>query len=84
MTYNLTFKKSVAKDLRKIEKSEADRILRKIAAELPAKAEALPELRGKYSGLKKFRVGNYRIVFATVQNTIIVTRIRHRREVYRN
>ena len=84
MTYSVTFKKSVAKDLKKIGKSEADRILTKIATELPEKVDSLPELMGKYAGLKKFRVGSYRIVFAIVKNEIVVTRIRQRREVYRN
>ena len=84
LTYNITFKKSVSKDLKKIDKSEADRILTKLATELPNKADSLPELKGKYSGLKKYRIGNYRIVFAIVESTIIITRIRHRKEAYRN
>ena len=84
MAYSITFKKSVSKDLKKLDKSEADRILTKLAAELPSKADSLPELKGKYSGLRKYRIGNYRIVFAIVKNTILVTRIRHRKEAYRN
>ena len=84
MTYSITFKKSVSKDLKKIDKSEADRILTKLAAELPDKADSLPELKGKYSGLRKYRIGDYRIVFALVNSTILITRIRHRKEAYRN
>jgi len=45
------FKKSVARDLKKIDKDSADRILKKIGAELPEKAEVLPALTGKFSGL---------------------------------
>ena len=84
MTYSITFKKSVSKDLKKIDKSEADRILTKLATELPDKADSLPELKGKYSGLRKYRIGNYRIVFAIIKSTILITRIRHRKEAYRN
>ncbi|MCK4827751.1 type II toxin-antitoxin system RelE/ParE family toxin [bacterium] len=84
MTYSIKFKKSVSKDLKKIDKSEADKILKKIAAELPDNADSLPELKGKYAGLRKYRIGNYRIVFAIVKSTILITRIRHRKEAYRN
>lgn len=85
MTYSITFKKSVSKDLKKIDKSEADMILTKSAAELPDKADSLPGLKGKYSGLKKYRIGNYRIVFAiVVRSTIFITRIRYRKEAYGN
>jgi len=84
LTYSITFKKSVSKDLKKIDKPEADRILKKIAAELPDKADSLPELKGKYTGLRKYRIGNYRIVFSIVKSTILITRIRHRKEAYRN
>ncbi len=84
LTYNITLKKSVSKDLKKIDKSEADRILTKLATELPNKADFFPELKGKYAGLRKYRIGNYRIVFSIIKNTILITRIRHRKEAYRN
>jgi mRNA interferase RelE/StbE len=84
LTYSIKFKKSVSKDLKKIDKLEADRILRKLAADLPGKADSLPELKGKYAGLRKYRIGNYRIVFAIIKSTILITRIRHRKEAYRN
>ena len=84
LTYNITFKKSVSKDLKRIDKPETERILTKIATELPKKADSLPELKGKYAGLRKYRIGNYRIVFAIVKSTILITRIRHRKEAYRN
>jgi len=84
LTYSIKFKKSVSKDLKKIDKPEADRILKKLAAELPGKADSLPELKGKYAGLRKYRIGNYRIVFSIVKSTILITRIRHRKEAYRN
>jgi len=84
LAYDIKFKKAVAKDLRKLGKPEADRILTKIAAELPEIADSLPGLRGKFAGLRKYRIRSYRIVFAIIQNTIVITRIRHRKEVYRN
>ena len=84
MTYSIKFKKSVSKDLKKIGKSEADRILTKLAAELPDKADFLPEHKGKYAGLRKYRIGNFRIVFAIIKSTILIKRKSHRKEDYRN
>jgi len=38
--------------------------LSKIEDELPEKAEAFPALTGKFSGLRKLWVGDYRVVFS--------------------
>ena len=83
MSYKIAFKKSVARDLKKIDKDQADRILSKIEDELPEKAETFPSLTGKFSGLRKFRVGDYRVVFSIIGDTALILRIRHRREAYR-
>lgn len=83
MSYKIAFKKSVARDLKKIDKDQADRILSKIEDELPEKAETFPSLTGKFSGLRKFRVGDYRVVFSIMGDTALILRIRHRREAYR-
>uniref|UniRef100_UPI004055EC41 type II toxin-antitoxin system RelE family toxin n=1 Tax=Candidatus Electrothrix sp. TaxID=2170559 RepID=UPI004055EC41 len=83
MVYNITFKKSVAKDLKKIDHSEADRILKKITQELPALAEELPELKGQFAGLRKYRVGNYRVIFTILNDSILILRIQHRKNVYK-
>jgi len=44
----------VARDLKKIDRDQVDRILRKIQDELPEKAATFPVLAGKFSGLRKF------------------------------
>ena len=83
MSYKIAFKKSVARDLKKIDQDQADRILRKIEDELPEKAEAFPVLAGKFSGLRKFRVGDYRVIYSIINDTALILRITHRREAYR-
>ena len=83
MSYNIAFKKSVARDLKRIDKGQADRILRKIEKELPEKAEVFPILSGKFSGLRKFRVGNYRVIYSIIGDTALILRISHRRQAYR-
>ncbi len=84
MAYSIAFKKSVTRDLRRLDKAEADRVLTRLASELPLTAGSGPELKGKFAGLRKFRIGNYRVIFAIVGNSVLVTRIGHRREVYRD
>ena len=83
MSYKIAFKKSVARDLKKINNDQADRILKRIEEELPEKAESFPVLTGKFSGLRKFRVGDYRVVYSIMGDTALILRIRHRREAYR-
>jgi mRNA interferase RelE/StbE len=84
LNYKIAFKKSVSRDLKKIEKEQAKRILDKIESELPQKAETLPILTGKFSGLSKFRVGEFRVIFSILGDTALILRIRHRKEVYKS
>ena len=83
MNYKIAFKKSVARDLKKIDKEQVQKILKKIEDELPQKAEDFPTLKGKFSGLRKFRVGDFRVVFSIIGDTALVLRIGHRKEVYK-
>jgi len=83
LAYKIAFKKSVAKDLKKIDPPEIEKIFHKIESDLIAKADSLPELQGKFSGLRKFRVGNYRVIFTIIDETILILRIQHRKDVYR-
>ena len=83
MNYKITFKKSVLRDLKKIDGSDRDRILSKIENELPAKAEKFPVLTGQFSGLRKFRVGECRVIYTILDETVLVLRIRHRKDAYR-
>jgi mRNA interferase RelE/StbE len=84
LAYKITFKKSVSKDLKKIDKPIAIEILDKINNELSQHATDYAVLKGKFAGLRKFRVGDYRIVFSIIETeTVLVLRIAHRKEVYR-
>ena len=63
MAYKINFKQSVSKDLKRIDKSITSEILDKIDAELSINADKYPVLNGKFAGLRKFRTGDYRIIF---------------------
>jgi len=83
LSYKIAFKKSVSRDLKKIDRVQADKILRKIEDELPLKAETFPVLTGKFSGLRKFRVGDYRVIHSIIGEMDLILRISQRREAYR-
>jgi mRNA interferase RelE/StbE len=82
--FKITFKKSVAKDLKQVSQDQVKRILDKIETDLSSAPEQFPELKGKFAGLRKYRVGDYRIIFAIIGNdTVLIIRIKHRKESYK-
>jgi mRNA interferase RelE/StbE len=83
LVYKVQFKKSVGRDLRKINKTQVRAILEKIESELSKTPESCPVLAGKFAGLRKFRVGDYRIIFSILNDTVLILRISHRKEAYR-
>ena len=83
MKYKIAFKKSVSRDLKKIDKKQVDKILIKIDKELSNKADQYPELKGLFSGLRKCRIGDYRIIYTIFKDTVLILRIKHRKDVYK-
>ena len=83
MAYNVGYKSSVQRDLKKLPKAEARRILNQIEEELSKHADAYPVLKGQFAGLRKYRVGDYRVIYAVLGNEVLVLRIGHRRDVYK-
>ncbi len=84
MSCKVAFKKSVARDLKRLDKDQAERILEKIEQDLPEKAETFPLLTGKFAGLRKLRIGDYRVIYTIIEDTALILRISHRREAFRN
>jgi mRNA interferase RelE/StbE len=83
--YEIEFVTSAAKEFRSLE----DRIKRRVAVAIDALREnprprGVRKLRG-HERLYRIRVGSYRVVYEIDEQAklIRVTRIRHRREVYR-
>ncbi len=82
--YRLTFKKSVAEDLRDIPRKDVARILKRIEA-----LSEDPRAPGceKLSGQERYRVrqGVYRIIYEVVDDVlvVVVVRVGHRSGVYR-
>jgi len=83
LAYKIVYKKSVQHDLKKLSKTDASRILDQIERELPQNADSHPVLKGQFAGLRKYRVGDYRVVYAILEDEIVVLRIGHRKDVYK-
>ena len=83
MGYRISFKKSVSRDLKKLSREEADKILKKIEATLCEKADAYPIRTRKFAGLRRYRSGDYLVIYTIIEDTVIVLRIRHRRDAYK-
>jgi len=83
LAYKIGYKKSVHRDLKRLSKAEATRILDQIDKDLSKKADTYPVLKGQFAGLRKYRVGDYRVIYAILENDVLILRIAHRREVYK-
>jgi mRNA interferase RelE/StbE len=83
LAYNVVYKKSVHRDLKKLSKAEISRILDRIEQELIKKPESYPVLKGRFAGLRKYCIGDYRVIYALVGTDILVLRIGNRRDAYK-
>lgn len=88
MAWRIEFVPAAAKELRKLGKAEAARLI----ATLETRIAMLDDPRSLGSalsadlgGLWRWRIGDYRVIARIVDEriTILVVRIGHRREVYR-
>lgn len=84
MTYSIKIKASAAKALGRVP-PEARRRLIEAIDRLADEPAAGGTLKGEFSGLRRLRVDDYRIVYEVMDNelTILVVRIGHRRDVCR-
>lgn len=82
--YNIFFKKSVEKDLNRIDRNE----LKKIIARITALADnPRPPGCEKLTGLERYRIrqGRYRILYSIqdYELTIWIVKVAHRKDVYK-
>ncbi len=84
MIYSISIRQSAVKSLEKIPGPDRLRIIKAIDL-LKEHPGAGSILKGEFSGLRRIRVGMYRVVYEIQDNllTILVIRINHRRDIYR-
>ena len=84
MRYSLRIKRSAAKALSALLKADRLRVVEAIdmLCDTPAAGSAL---KGEFEGLRRLRVGHFRVVYECQRSelVILVVRIGHRRDVYR-
>ena len=84
MTFSLRIKGSAAKALERIPKPDRRRLIEAIdrLREMPAAGAVL---KGEFSGLRRLRVGSYRVIYEVVEDdlVVLVVRVGHRKDVYR-
>lgn len=82
MAFSFQYKRSVAKDLKNLDKADAKRVLDKLERELKKDPDAGEQLKGKFSGLLRLRIGDYRVIYTKTKEGVLVLLISHRRDVY--
>ncbi len=84
MSFSIRIKESAAKELRRVARPERTRIVSAIdrLAETPHLGAAL---KGDLRGLRRIRVGDYRVVYEIRDDELVVlaVRVAHRRDAYR-
>lgn len=83
MEYNIAYKSSVKKDLKKIDKKELLKTVNAIENVLKSTPLKGKELKGEFEGLFSYRIGNYRITYTILGSTVLILRISHRKDVYK-
>ena len=84
MTYTVQVKKSALKALPRIDRRDRGRIVGTIDR-LATEPWAGGVLKGEFGGLRRIRVGSYRIIYEVYEErlTVLGVRLAHRREAYR-
>jgi len=83
LAYNIVYKKSVHRDLKKLSEPEAKRILDLLGKELIKQPESNPVIKGQFAGLRKYRVGGYRVIYVLLGLDILILRVGNRKDVYK-
>ncbi len=84
MRFAIKIKASAAKALGKIKEADRNRIIDAIDR-LADEPHAGSALKGEFAGLRRIRVGDYRVIYEVDEGVllVLVVRIANRREAYR-
>ena len=82
--YNVEYAKGVLKDFKKLPGEIKEKALGVVETLLAKDPFVGKPLKGPYKGLWKYRIGDYRVVYAIESDRLVifVLRIRHRKNVY--
>ena len=83
MASEVAYKASVARDIRGIDKQATRRLLDRIEDVLGRNPRAGTALKGDFRGLFRYRIGEYRVIYAKSGVDVLILRIAHRKDAYR-
>jgi mRNA-degrading endonuclease RelE of RelBE toxin-antitoxin system len=83
MPVRISYKASVRKDLRHLDRAAVERILDAIDTDLAGHPGKDKALKGQFEGLYSYRVSDWRVIHTLIGDGILVLRIAHRRGSYR-
>jgi len=85
--YRIEFLREAYEEFRRLDRPVQELIkekLEKLAKNPEALKNNIKPLKGRYSGLFRLRVGNYRVIYRLEKDRllILIVRVGHRREIY--
>lgn len=84
MGHKLLYTKTAVKDIQKLDTVVKKRLKSKLETYAKNPLFYAKKLIDFSLGAYRWRIGNYRIVFDIDRDVIVILRVRHRREIYRN
>ena len=84
MSFRVRIKASALKSLKKLEREDRRRVAHAIDR-LAEEPHAGGVLKGEFGGLRRVRIGAYRVIYEVYESdlTVLAVRVAHRREAYR-
>jgi mRNA interferase RelE/StbE len=86
LAYKVVLLEQAIEDLSSLDKQIAQRILYKVGTHLTKSPDTNGKpLKGEFSGFYRYRIVDWRVIYYLEQdeNTLTVTRVRHRKKVYK-
>lgn len=83
MAYKIDYKSSVIKDFKKIDKTQCNKLVSKVEIDLSNNPEKGKALQGEYKGLFSYRMGDYRVIYTIMKDSVLILKVAHRKEVYK-
>lgn len=80
---NFIWPECTRSELRAVDRENAMRILLALTRFGESGDGDIKALSGEWDGYFRLRIGDFRVIFHAVQETITIVRVRHRSDVYR-
>lgn len=83
MAYQILVSRKAQKDIDRLDTVVKKRVKKAILNYSCAPISRSKKLFSSTIGTRRFRIGNYRVIFDIVKNDLIILKIGHRKDIYR-